>query len=155
MHIHNKKKTQIVDRLCREKNKNGKIGEVYAWIWNMLIVLNIILCWFCSTILQQNVSWIEIGRYVLCDTLFKLCWHAASHFFGFLARHFIFVKPVKNRSCPSKWRAWQVLAKTLLQTPLSYISSLYFTHLGEIQHSNWMQRYKVLGLGKTPVIRQK
>ena len=34
-------------------------------------------------------------------------------FLGFLARHLNFVKPVKNRSCPSKWRAWQVLAKAL------------------------------------------
>ena len=40
------KKDKIIDRLCGEKYKNGKIGEVYAWIRNMLIVLNIILCWF-------------------------------------------------------------------------------------------------------------
>ena len=49
MHIYDKKKkTKIKDWLCREKYKTGKIGEVYAWNRNMLIVLNIILCWFCS-----------------------------------------------------------------------------------------------------------
>ena len=35
------KKTQIIDWLCGETYKNGKIGEVYAWIWNKLIVINI------------------------------------------------------------------------------------------------------------------
>ena len=54
MHIYDKKKTQIIDRLWGEKYKNCKIGEVYAWIQNRLIILNIILCWFCSTMLQQN-----------------------------------------------------------------------------------------------------
>ena len=33
------KKDQIIDWLCREKYKNGKIGEVYAWIQNKSIVL--------------------------------------------------------------------------------------------------------------------
>ena len=41
MHIYDKKKkkTQIIDWLCGEKYKIGKMGEVYAWIWNKLIVL--------------------------------------------------------------------------------------------------------------------
>ena len=34
-------------------------------------------------------------------------------FLGFLARHLIFFKPVKNGSYPPKWRAWRVLAKAL------------------------------------------
>ena len=46
----------------QEKYRNGKIGEVYTWIQNKLIVLNTILCWFCSIMLQQTISWMEIGR---------------------------------------------------------------------------------------------
>ena len=38
-------------------------------------------------------------------------------FLGFLARHLIFVKPIINESCPSKWRAWWVLAKALDRAP--------------------------------------
>ena len=36
------------------------VGEVYAWVRNKLLVLNIILCWFCSTMLQKSISWMEI-----------------------------------------------------------------------------------------------
>ena len=37
-----------------------KICEVYAWIWNKLYVLNIILWWFCHTMLQQTISWMKL-----------------------------------------------------------------------------------------------
>ena len=44
------------------KYKIGKIGEVYIWIWNKLIVLKYN---FVLIQLPQTKSWIEIGRYVL------------------------------------------------------------------------------------------
>ena len=57
-----KKKTQDYRLIMLGKYESGKIGEIQAWIQNKLIVLNIILHLFCSTMLQQTLSWIKIGR---------------------------------------------------------------------------------------------
>ena len=61
MYIYDKKDTDY-SLIMQGKVQNGNIGEVYAWIRNKMIVLNTILCWFCSTMLQQTISWMENGR---------------------------------------------------------------------------------------------
>ena len=50
MHFYDKKDTDY-KQIMQGKYKNGKIGEVYDWIQNLLIVLNIIFCLLCSTML--------------------------------------------------------------------------------------------------------
>ena len=49
-----------------------------------------------------------------CKFSFLVC---CPSFIAVFARQLMFCKPVKNRSYPSKWWAWQVLAKALVVTP--------------------------------------
>ena len=107
----------------------GKVQNWQNW-WSlcldskyMLIVLNIILCWFCSTMLQQNHKLYGNWKIRAMWYIFKALLACCQSFFGFLARHFIFVKPVKNGCCPSKWSSWQVLAKALIHTNYTKITA--------------------------------
>ena len=96
--------------IMQGKYKNGKLVKFMPGLWNKSIVLNIILCWFCSTMLQQTIKLNGNGK--TADVIHFISFHGMLPvIFWIFSPSSHFVKPVINESCPSKWRAWRVLAK--------------------------------------------
>ena len=98
MHNYDKKDTD--HDYAGKSTKNGKIGEVYDWIQNKLIGFkyNFVLILFYHAATNQ----LEGNRKISADIHFISFAGMLPVIFFILARHLIFVKPVKNGSYLSK-----------------------------------------------------